>query len=91
MRFRASYDFQSRTVTGYVNDLLIGTIPFTSGRTDQVGSVLFFMASANPQPRPDGNVMYYDNVSVTVVPEPHTAVSVMVGFLAYAWHRRRKQ
>ena len=73
MSFRASYDFQARTVTGYFNDSLIGTVPFTNENPSDIGDrisfVEFFMATSGE--RPDGNVVYYDDVSILALPGPN--------------------
>ena len=76
--FRLVLDFQTQTVTGYVNSQLLGSGTFANPTT-VLGRVNIGLNSA-----PGGDTGYFDQLSITSVPEPGYAGLVAAGFVLIA-------
>jgi hypothetical protein len=80
------FNFQNRTVEGFLNDQPIGTVPFSTGVSNDLPAVFIFMGCPI-QPLPN-SVGYIDNLSVTTVPEPSSLALAFLGtlgLLGYGW------
>jgi len=87
----AVFNYQSRTVTGFVNGVLMGEVFFTTGASSQIAFLNMSLGSSVPGP---GLIAYNDDFLVTAaaVPEPSTlslACLALLG-LAISYSRLRR-
>jgi hypothetical protein len=81
-------NFQSETMNGYVDGQLLGTLAINppSPATQITGLQLYSYGSGTtPQD------VYFDNVSLSAVPEPSTSVMLGLGIVAFFGYRLRKR
>jgi hypothetical protein len=76
--FRLVLDFQTDTVTGYVNSQLLGSGTFANPTT------VLTRVNIGLNGSPQGDTGYFDQLSVTTIPEPGYAGLVAVGLALIA-------
>jgi hypothetical protein len=76
--FRLVLDFQTQTVTGYVNSQLLGSGSFANPTT------VLTRVNIGLNGAPNGDAGYFDQLSITSVPEPGYAALLAAGFALIA-------
>ena len=76
--FRLVLDFQTQTVTGYVNSQLLGSGTFANPTTDLT------RVNIGLNGVPNGDTGYFDQLSITSVPEPGYAGLGAAGLAIFA-------
>jgi hypothetical protein len=85
----AVFDFDNRTVEGFVNGQIIGTVPFTSGVDNTLPAAFMFM-SCPAQPL-TGTLGYIDDLVIETVPEPSILTLTGIGLLALLGFARGRE